>query len=373
MSKLYRLAALGVCTLVASVAWAQNTQNTQPQQQQPQTQQQQTQPGTSTQPGTTQRNQNNPNTTTPNTNNQNNPNTTTPNTNNQNNNTQGTAGQNNTQGNTSGQSNTQGTTGQNTNRANQVTGRITSTANDHFVVRTQDNRDVTFYTNDRSRYLRNNSAAKYSDLSVGNWISTGYTTQGDRWYVDSLNLLPGAPTATTSNLGPQTTVEQGAASIEGTIVSVNANQVVVRTRDNKELSFMTGPQSRILMNNQPVAFTNLRQGANVSISYITQGNNYMISQMTVQPVQQVQGVEPAGQATVLTGSVVRVIGNDQVVVRTSDGKEVIVHTMPQTTYTYEDRPVQFQEVIRPGSDLRIQYDTRDNRNVARSIFGLRRK
>ena len=322
MRKLYRLAALGVCTLIGTAAWAQNAQ---PQQQQPQAQQQQPQ---AQQP--------------------------------------------------QAQPNPQ----QGTNRT-QVTGRITSTANDRFVVRTNDNRDVTFYTNDRSRYLRNNAAVRYSDLTVGNWISTGYTTQGDRWYVDSLNVLPGAPTSTTtSNLGPQTTVETGAASLEGTIVGVNANQIVIRTRENKEVTFVTGPQSRILMNNQPVAFNNLRPGAQVTISYVTQGNTYMVTQLTVQAVQQVpaaqpaqpvQPAQPAAEATIVTGSVVRAIGNDQVVIRTSDGKEVIVYTGPQTVYKYDDRPVQFQEIIRPGTDLRVQYDVRDNRNYARSIFGLRRK
>jgi len=63
------------------------------------------------------------------------------------------------------------------------------------------------------------------------------------------------------------------------------------------------------------------------------------------------------------------VGQDQVIIRTADGKEVIVYVNPQTTYSFNDKPGKFVDV-QPGSEIRVDYDLRDRRIMARSLLGL---
>src|SRR5262245_45639144 len=54
---------------------------------------------------------------------------------------------------------------------------------DRYIVRTTDNKDVTFYTTPTTRYTIDGRAVKYSDLKVGAEVSTIYTTRENRFYV----------------------------------------------------------------------------------------------------------------------------------------------------------------------------------------------
>jgi hypothetical protein len=70
---------------------------------------------------------------------------------------------------------------------------------------------------------------------------------------------------------------------------------------------------------------------------------------------------------VVQGTVVRVVGQDQVVLRTADGKEVIVYVTPQTAYQFTEQGGAFTD-LRPGVDIGVNYDTRDRRFMARRIY-----
>ena len=79
-----------------------------------------------------------------------------------------------------------------------------------------------------------------------------------------------------------------------------------------------------------------------------------------------RGPAPA-EATAVEGQIVRVIGQDRVVIRTADGKEVIVYVGPQTTYQLGPQPVTFTD-LRPGTPIGVNSDVRDHRFQARRFF-----
>src|SRR5947209_14800002 len=65
--------------------------------------------------------------------------------------------------------------------------------------------------------------------------------------------------------------KQQAREIQGQIVRTGDNQFVVKTRDNKEVIFYTNPQTRYLMNDKAVRYSDLRVGANVTAAYPVEG------------------------------------------------------------------------------------------------------
>jgi len=77
------------------------------------------------------------------------------------------------------------------------------------------------------------------------------------------------------------------------------------------------------------------------------------------------------QANQLEGQVVRVVGEDQVVIRTSDGKEITVHMSPDTKYRLTEKGGQFKD-LKAGTDIGVQYDTRDQKQLATNVVGVTR-
>lgn len=155
------------------------------------------------------------------------------------------------------------------------------------------------------------------------------------------------------------------------------DQFIVRTPDNREVTFYTNPQTRYTINNNAGRYSDLRVGSTITTNYAVQGDRYYANAVTVGAVtttpnqaveQPVQPAQPVGQATVVEGTVVRVVGQDQVVLRTADNKEVIVYVAPQTKYVINEQPAQFTQ-YQTGMPIRVEYDVRDRRNVARGIFG----
>jgi translation initiation factor IF-1 len=161
---------------------------------------------------------------------------------------------------------------------------------------------------------------------------------------------------------------QNAVTVRGRVVRMQApDQFVVKTTDNKEVIFVANPQTKYVINEKAVKYTDLRVGADVSAVYTVQDNRNLVSAVTVG----VAAAQPA-EGTPLQGTVVRVVGKDQVIVRTQDNKEVTVYIVPETKYTFNDRPGAFTDLA-PGADIRIMYDVRDRRHVARNILGLPRR
>jgi len=236
----------------------------------------------------------------------------------------------------------------------QIQGRIVRTAPDQFVVETRDNKQVTFYTNPQTKYLRNNKAVQYSDLRVGANITAGYVTEADRYIVNTVTVAQPA-TATQIEGAPAAR----ANVVEGEVVRVEGkDRIVIRTADGKETIVYVSPETRYQLNAQGGQFSDLKTGATIGVDYDVRDQRYTARQVT--------GV------TRLEGQVVRVIGQNQVVIRTSDGKEVTVYVSPETRYQLTTQGGQFTDV-RPGTDIGVYYDVRDQRPMARRLFPLRRR
>src|SRR4051812_4568329 len=111
--------------------------------------------------------------------------------------------------------------------------------------------------------------------------------------------------------------EVRALELQGKVVRTSTDQFVIQTRDNKEVTLFVNPQTKYLMKDRAMRFTDLRVGGNVNIAYVKEGDRYVVS--TVNFVE--DNVQPEG--TVIEGEVIRVIGQDQVIVRGPGNKEVI--------------------------------------------------
>jgi len=238
----------------------------------------------------------------------------------------------------------------------QIQGRIVRTAPDQFIVETRDNKQVTFYTNPQTRYLQNNKVVRYADLRVGANITAGYVTEGDRYIVNTVTLAPAQPGSPVQVEGAQA----GRANlVEGEIVRVvGKDQVVIRTSDGKEVIVYVSPETRYQLNAKGGEFNDLKAGTTIGVDYDVRDQR--------NTARQVVGV------TRVEGQVVRVVGQNQVIIRTSDGKEVTVNVSPETRYQLTTQGGQLTDV-RPGTDISVYYDVRDQRPVARRIFPLRRR
>jgi hypothetical protein len=164
-----------------------------------------------------------------------------------------------------------------------------------------------------------------------------------------------------------------ARTLSGRVVRTGNGQFIVQTRDNRQVTVYTNPQTRYLQNNRAVQYSDLRVGSNVNFGYATEGDRYIANNVTLLPAEQAVEEVPAqpAQGTVVEGQIVRVIGQDQVVIRTSDGKEVIVYVTPQTTYQLNTPQAATFTDLRVGTPIGVNYDTRDNRFMARRVFAPR--
>jgi hypothetical protein len=174
--------------------------------------------------------------------------------------------------------------------------------------------------------------------------------------------------------GAQAAPVQGTGTqVRGQVIRSGKDEFVVRGSDNKEMTFRTNPDTRYYSNNKAGRFDDIRVGANINAWYgPAQNDQYYANTVHVLPVEGATTTQvPAGNGTFYEGEVVRVVGNDQVVVKTSDGKEVIVFVNPQTTYQLNDQPATFNQ-FQPGLPIRVEYSLQNDRPIARGIIGRRR-
>jgi len=235
---------------------------------------------------------------------------------------------------------------------------------DRFIVRTPEKKDVVLYAQPQTRYMMGDKAGRFADLRVGAEINAGYVLRGDRYLVDSVTVgkVPGTATAVET---PQPV--SLAQTVRGKVMHIRApDNFTVKTAEGSEVLLFATPQSRFMMNGQAVQFADLRIGSDVTATF-----RCVVDSVTLDA--SIPNTQPSSaEGTVLEGVVVRTIGEDQVVVRTADQKEVTVYVVPQTTYTFNDQPARFAD-FRTGADVRVHYDLRDRRNVARSVTGIHRK
>jgi hypothetical protein len=243
---------------------------------------------------------------------------------------------------------------------------------DRFVIRTSDNKDVTLYASPTTRYTIEGKAGRYSDLRVGTEITGVYIPRNERFMVTTVTV--GAVAAPPPQAAPPAATPPPQQAGNGTLIRAKLlrvqgkDQIIVRTDAGKEYTLYVGPTARFVINGKAGQLVDLRPGADVAVIFTERDNRQWIETVTVGDVT---AVEPIGEGTTVSGTVLRVVGEDQVVVRTTDNKEVVVYVVPQTKYIVDEQPARFTD-FRTGSDVRIVYDVRDRRNMARSIIGIRR-
>jgi hypothetical protein len=172
---------------------------------------------------------------------------------------------------------------------------------------------------------------------------------------------------------PQANAVKGTGTqIRGQVVRSGNGEFVVRGADNKEMTFRTNPQSRYYSNGKDGRFDDIRVGTSINAWYgPAENNQYYANTVEVLPGDAATTQPAPANTTVYEGQVVRVIGTDQVVLRTADGKEVTVFVNPQTTYQLNEQPAAFNQ-FQAGVPVRIEYSLQNNRPIAHRIFGNRR-
>src|SRR5207244_2973144 len=101
----------------------------------------------------------------------------------------------------------------------------------------------------------------------------------------------------------------------------------VRTTDKKEVILRTNPRTKFLIENRAARFTDLREGVEIDAVYDVAEEQNFTSSVTIGAT-----AAPA-EEDVVEGTVVRVIEPDnQLVIRTVKGKEVIVFTETRTKF-----------------------------------------
>jgi hypothetical protein len=248
-----------------------------------------------------------------------------------------------------------------------VRGPVVRVENDRFVIRGANNKEVTLYHSPQTRFVINGKAGAYRDLRVGTEINAGYIRQGERFVVNTVTVGAVAEPPQVLEPAPRVEIDEGKV-IRGRIVRMEMpDRVVVRTAAAKEITVHTTPQTRITLGGRVAQFADLRVGTEVSVDFMVRDGRHMASAIVAGGA----AVEDAPRAeTTVQGTVIRVV-NDTVVVRTGENQEVVIHVDPKTRYLFEDRPGRITDV-RTGGDVRIEYDVRDRRPIARIVSGVRR-
>jgi uncharacterized protein (TIGR03000 family) len=71
--------------------------------------------------------------------------------------------------------------------------------------------------------------------------------------------------------------------IEGRILSTGQDQFVVETRDNRQVTIFTNPQTRYTLNNNPALFNDIRVGNIVRVDYRMDGTRHIGSSIAIRP------------------------------------------------------------------------------------------
>jgi len=195
----------------------------------------------------------------------------------------------------------------------------------------------------------------------------------------SLVWIP-AVTCTVSGQEPQQVQVQQNLQIQGQIMRTAPDLFVVKTRDNKEFNVHINPQTKYLMDNKAILYSELRTGASITTTYVVQGDRYIANDVVVLPASAAAPARPAPvqpapaqqvKVVPLQGEVIRVIGTDQIVIRTPDNQEMTVWVSPETKWQLTAKGGQLTD-LKPGATIGVQYDLQDKRHMARQVQSLTR-
>ena len=163
-------------------------------------------------------------------------------------------------------------------------------------------------------------------------------------------------------------------TIQGKVVRVapTFDSFVVRTADGRQVTVYPYDKTVYRRGAQAFQVRELRPDTPVNVIYDVRENRNVANTITwvegTPPAAAAAPPAPANAGTTVQGTLVRVEGTDQFIVRTADGKEMILYSQPQTVYKLDNQVVQYKEV-QPGTPVTVVYDVRDRRPILRSLVG----
>jgi len=238
---------------------------------------------------------------------------------------------------------------------------------DRIIVKTSDNKEVILMSNPNTRYVIDGRTGRFTDLRTGVNLRATYNLDGTRYIVSSVQV--GDAPAVVAQPQPGGINER---KFRGRIVKVDAatNQIVAKSQEGNEVTLYVQKNGRFMRNGQAITLANLQVGTIIETQYVERDNHWWVEEVIV--VTDNAGADQAATDTQIQGTVVRIVGQNQVIILTKDNKEFTIDLVPQTVYTFDNQPGQFRD-IQPGQDIRVQYNTRERRSIASRIFGIRRK
>jgi len=220
-----------------------------------------------------------------------------------------------------------------------------------FIVRTQENKEVTFFVAPGTRYIINGKAVRLADLKPGADLTATYIIQNNQQTANVVTVGDASP----DNV------------FRGRVTAKTAETITVKAAAGKEMAFSTNAQSRFTLRDKAITVNDVKIGAIVEVRYVDRDSHSWVEELIVNDVT-ADNDEPGEE---MKGVIVRVVGQNQVVIKTADNKEVIVDLNPQTVYKLNDQPARIAD-FQPGADVRVIYGVRDRRPIARTVFGVRR-
>jgi len=234
---------------------------------------------------------------------------------------------------------------------------------DRIILQTTGNKEIILLANPTTRYVINGKAGRFADLRNGVNVRATYVVDGARYVVNSVQVGD----------APAVVTEPGGINerrFRGRVVKIDAatNQIVAKSQDGKEVTLFVQKNGRFMRNGQAVRMADIQVGTIIEAQYLERDNHWWVEEVIL-----VTDTTDSAEGTQVQGTVVRIVGTNQVIIRTKDNKEVTIDLAPQTVYTFDNnQPGQLVDV-QPGQDIRIQYNVRDRRSIASRIFGIRRK
>lgn len=222
-----------------------------------------------------------------------------------------------------------------------------------FIVRTQENKEVTFFVAPGTRYVVNGKAVRLADLKPGADLTTTYTLNNNQQIANVVTVGEASPDNT---------------AFRGVVTAKTAETITVKAQTGKEMAFNVNAKSRYLLRDKAVTINDIKIGAVVEVRYVDRDSHSWVEELIINDVTAGTTDEPGEE---YKGVVVRFVGQNQVVIKTADNKEVTVDITPQTTYLLNNQPARVAD-FPAGAEVRVQYNLRDRRPIARSILGVRR-
>jgi uncharacterized membrane protein len=246
--------------------------------------------------------------------------------------------------------------------AKEVRGKVVKVGNDDVVIETPEKKKVSLALTSKTRFTRNEKDVLVADIRVGSNVTAVYAQDGEKSVADSIILVDNLPAAPPPRPGTGTPIPPPAANsqaaagnmVEGEIVRVVGNdQVVVRTVDGQEMPVFVDPQTAFLFDAKAATFAALKAGMPIAVEFTAGGQRRVARKIT--------GI------TALEGQIVRVVGKDQVVLKTATGAEQTVFVSPQTRFMLNAQGGAFTD-LRAGMNVNVFSDVRNRQTFARNIF-----